>query len=60
MWDFYEQRYPNILTHLVNNNFALQSISEGYDFSVQLDRMTRDIEYFGKGGSPSILDDKLP
>ncbi len=45
-WDFYERRYPNLLAHLVKNNFLLESICPGYDFSEQKQSFAEHIEYF--------------
>lgn len=35
-WDIYMKRYPNLLTRLVQENFSLNAVSPGFDFSAQI------------------------
>ncbi len=46
-WDYYQRRYPNLLNQLAENNFALDTVCTGFDFSDQVAAMQRDIEHFG-------------
>lgn len=46
-WDFYIKRYPNFLTQLVKNDFSLDTISPGFDFSEEITALEEFIAEFG-------------
>ncbi|WP_263377192.1 hypothetical protein [Granulicella aggregans] len=47
-WDYYMQRYPELLSVLEANSFNLSSLGTGYAWTDEIATMREDIAYFSK------------
>lgn len=54
-WDFYKQRYPEMLGLLEENDFSARSLGSAPDWDVLDKHMNRDISYFKRIGSGTEL-----
>lgn len=54
-WDFYKQRYPEMLGLLEENNFSTRSLGHAPDWDVLDKNMNREISYFKRIGSGTEL-----